>query len=183
MKKENMGISVSPTRSLQERVAAFLRNMRKERRYVITPQDSRPEMARRCGERLRLPDDAMQQAVFALDAFKDEMLAIKDVEAVAFLAARAPNCPTTLTVEVLTRLEFEDERATQAVMNVEKAKAALSEWLASVLPSGLRFVNTARMNVDSLEPHLRDKWSKDSTLELLAFVVFQRDSSTSTNAS
>lgn len=150
-----MAISVSHARTVQERVASLLRNLRKEQRYVITPKDSHPEMARRCGERLHLSKEGMEQTVSALAAFKDEMLGIKDVEAVAFLASRVPDCPTTLTIEVLTRLEMGDERATQAVMDVEKAKAALSERLASVLPSGLRFVDTARMNVDSLEPPLR----------------------------
>lgn len=182
MNKESMAVSINPSRTLQERVASFLRNLRKERRYVVTPKDSHPEMARRCGERLRLPEEGMERAVSALAAFKDEMLGSKDVKAVAFLAARVPDCPTTLTIEVLTPLEMGNERATQAVMDVEKAKAALSERLASVLPSGLRFVNTARMSVDSLEPQLRGRWSKDPTLELLAFVVFQRDPSTSTNA-
>lgn len=147
---------------------------RSKRRYVVESDDSCPEMVPYCGKQLSLMKDALERAVSVLTIFKREMLAIQSVEAVAFLASHVPPAPVTLTLVVFMALERGNERHAEAFSAVTKAGAALSEHLAPELSSGIRFVNTAHRGLASQESRSRERWGKDSTVELLAFAEFPR---------
>lgn len=120
------------------------------------------------------PDD-IEPAVDAVTDFLRQMLRTSGVEAVAFLAVREPSCPITLSIEVFTQLERGNEKSTNTVGAVTTADAALANRLSSFLPSGLRFVNTARMDLAALKQRLTKRWADDPALNLLCFVTFERE--------
>lgn len=148
-------------------------------RCIITQDRNRKSSTRkvslRSAERFRSKEDIRETAAAsALSTFVDKLLDLKKVAAVAFLTSSVPDCPTTLTIEVLTPITM-DKSSIETCSAVNIAKADLSKGLDPVMPSGLRYVNTKNtVNVQSLEPKLRARWRRDGIQES-AFLVFQRN--------
>lgn len=145
-------------------------------RCTITQDQVLHRAVRRSAERFQSNEDTQETAATtsALNTFIDRLSGLEAVDAVAFLVSSVPDCPTTLTIEVLTPITMKKSSIdTCSAVNI--AKADLSKGLDSVMPSGLRYINTKNTaNVQSLEPKLRERWRRDG-LQEIAFLVFQRN--------
>lgn len=162
------------TRTLQKSATSFLWKLMGGRRYVIETTLTCPDIASRCGQQLQLKQGDQEEAIAAIDRFKDDMLAIELVEAVAFLASQASPAPVTLQIVVFMPLMKENDLHIDAFETVSRAGAVLHRDLTPIMPSGLKFVNTVNKGLDAQERKHVKKWKKDLTLDLLAFVEIER---------
>ncbi len=115
------------------------------------------------------------KASLALLNFTQKLFLTRGVDAAAFLAARGGHWATTLSIEVITPLRRHDELTAETVRRVTEADAELTEALACSVPVGLRFINSSRLDLETLELRLRNRWADSAALNPLAFLVFQRD--------
>lgn len=143
-------------------------------RYVVSTKEACRRVAQDCAPKLCKAPDDLQLATNALAEFAESMLSIDAVEGAALLASHFPDCPTTLTIEVLTPLRREDPATEATVKAVTQAEATLSQRFSPLLPTGLRFINSARKPLEVLEPRLRDRWKQDPQTDFLALAVFRR---------
>jgi hypothetical protein len=142
------------------------------KRHVVTTDSFCLEAAEACGRRLVKGTD--ESAVLALAQYNKRLLQTDSVEAAAFLVTRGSMGPATLIVDVFAPLRRDDEASAGIVDAVGTATAELMAHLDPVIPSALQYVSTARKDLDVLERELRSGWAEDPSLEILAFLEFQR---------
>jgi hypothetical protein len=146
------------------------------RRYVIT--SSADLVALRDCALEGAPAQSPVAVVDALTGFATTLYRLPPIAGVAFLTSRqrrgSPHGPTTLAIEILQPVNPENRDAAEAFQAAILAKAQLSEQLAAVLPCVMGVVNTEEKPLDVLEPGLWRRWRDDPSLNLLAFLIFQR---------
>lgn len=159
------------SRNMLERITSLLFNA--AHTYIVSyedfpwpAQDFMPILCRK---------KDVDHIVDGVSKFTKAMLDIPRVQAVAFLAARQPSCPTILSIQVVMQLQPEDEVSDAALGSVMEADGALAEHISEILPGELQFIDSTGTELSVLERNLRKQWAGDPDLSLLGFVILKRD--------
>lgn len=167
--------TVEPVKGIRKGLGDFLRNLRVERKYTNDSVAASREVAEVCAKRLCKGQTAKEQVTTAIVLFIDNLRRAKEVQAVAFASSDAANSPTTLVIEVVTKIQRESNTSTATVRDVTAAKAALAAKVAPFFPIGFQFFDSTGTPSDTLELRLETRWREEPRLELIAWEIFERD--------
>lgn len=147
MTRPARGPEVTPNGSpgRMERLRRALLNS--EHRFVVTSADLCHDLARVCAAEV-VPARGVRSVTRALSDFAVDLLAIPAVRAAAFLAYQEGRAPTTVAIDVLMPLSPVTAAGVEAIDAVMKADGRLADRLGLVLPTSLRFVDTAGANLE-----------------------------------
>lgn len=118
------------------------------------------------------PRKDMDNVAPALIEFTDALLHNNPVQAVAFLSARQPNCPVTLSIQVILPLQPQNETSDTALKAVIAAGGVFAKRTLNILPVELQPIDSAGQDLNVLQRQLQNRWAKDPDLELLAVLNF-----------